>query len=398
MSRTRYGVRYWLDRTSPARLPAFPVQRGPISTDVAIVGGGAAGCAIAYVFAAAGIRTTLFESGRIAQHETAGSSGIVLHELEPDLQKLIGQHGLRAARHLYQSARRGSLEYLAALKRLRIECGLRMVDCVHVGLDADGVDRLRREYTARRAAGIEAASMSAAALSQSIGFGAFAVRTRGHAVLDPYRATVGFAKAAAARGAQIFEKSPVSRIRSLRRGVEMRTPHGLVAASSVVVATGFPTDDFKPLHRRFARCHSYLVLTPELPVRLRRQMTPEGFVVRDTAAPDHWLRWVGGRLLFAGGDQRRLPERLHERSLVQRTGQLMYELSVMKPAISGYRARVLLERRVLEDGRRSALLRPPSQLPVPPLCPRRRACRPGPDLHRRAHSAPQLLRPGGQGR
>ena len=38
------------------------------------------------------------------------------------------EHGVRDARHIYQTARRGSLEYLAALKRLRIECGLRAVD------------------------------------------------------------------------------------------------------------------------------------------------------------------------------------------------------------------------------------------------------------------------------
>jgi glycine/D-amino acid oxidase-like deaminating enzyme len=41
------------------------------------------------------------------------------------------------------------------------------------------------------------------------------------------------------------------------------------------------------------------------------------------------------RALFAGADQKRPPERLQAQTLVQRTGQLMYELSRIHPAISG---------------------------------------------------------------
>ena len=64
-------------------------------------------------------------------------------------------------------------------------------------------------------------------------------------------------------------------------------------------------------------------------------MTPPDLILRDTASPDHWLHWVGNRVLFSGADQASVPERARERALLQRTGQLMYELSVMRPAISG---------------------------------------------------------------
>jgi glycine/D-amino acid oxidase-like deaminating enzyme len=133
----------------------------------------------------------------------------------------------------------------------------------------------------------------------------------------------------------LFEQSPVVRIRPLRRTVEIRTEGGTITASKVVVATGYPTDDFKPLRRRFARYDGYAVLTPELPAAMRREMTPGDLIVRDAAAPDHWLRWIGNRVLFSGADQPSVPDRARDRAIVQRTGQLMYELSVMRPAISG---------------------------------------------------------------
>jgi glycine/D-amino acid oxidase-like deaminating enzyme len=335
LAKTRYGTPYWLDRFPASRRPSYPRHRGTLQTDVAIVGGGAIGCATAYVFAAAGVDVALFEAGQLAHRQAGRATGIVVHEPEPDFHKLAAQHGVRDARHIYQTARRGSLEYVAALRRLRIECGLRVRDAIQFSSTPEGRGRLEKEYKARQEAGLEISSVKDSVLFREVGISGFGIRTRGNASVDPYRATLGFARAAAARGAALFEQSPVIRIRPLRRNVEIRTEHGIVHASKVVVATGYPTDDFKPLRRRFSRCDGYSVLTPELPAVIRREMMSEGSILRDSASPDHWLHWIGNRVLFSGADQPSLPERARERALVQRTGQLMYELSVMRPVISG---------------------------------------------------------------
>ncbi len=335
MPKTHYGTVFWLDRFPASRRPSYPRHRGTLTTDVAIVGGGAMGCAAAYVFAAAGVNVALFEQGRIAQRQAARSTGVVIHEPEPDFHKLANQHGVRDARHIYQIARRGSLEYLAALRRLRIECGLQVRDALHFSSTPDGMERLQKEYRARREAGLDVAALKGAALLRHMGTSGFALVTHGNASVDPYKATLGLARAAVARGAKVFEQSSVLRVRPRRRTVEIKTEGGTIIASKVVMASGYPTDDFKPLRRRFTRCDSYVVVTSELPAGLRREMTPPGLILRDTASPDHWLHWVGNRVLFAGADQASVPDRAKERAIVQRTGQLMYELSVMRSAISG---------------------------------------------------------------
>jgi glycine/D-amino acid oxidase-like deaminating enzyme len=332
---TRYGTVYWLDRVSASRRPAYPRHRGNLQTDIAIVGGGALGCATAYAFAAAGIDVALFEQSRIAQREAASATGVVLLHPEPDFHKLAQQHGVRDARYIYQIARRGSLEYIAALRRLRIECGLQVRDALHFAGTPEGAERLEKEYKARRDAGLETVALKGSALFRQIGMNGFGLLTHGNASVDPYKATLGLARAAAARGAKLFEQSKVVRIRPLRRGVEIRTEGGIVTASNVVLASGYPTDDFKPLRRRFSRCDGYVVLTPELKAAVRREMTPPGLILRDTESPDHWLHWIGNRVLFSGADQANVPDRAKERAIVQRTGQLMYELSVLRPAISG---------------------------------------------------------------
>jgi glycine/D-amino acid oxidase-like deaminating enzyme len=293
------------------------------------------GCAIAYAFAASGVKVALFEAGRIAQQEAARGLGMAIHEPDNDFHKLAAQHGVRDSRHVYQVSRRGSLEYATALKRLGIECGLQIRSAIHFSSTPEGQHRLEKEYAARREAGLEVASLKGAALLKQTGVSGFGLLTHGNVSVDPYRAALGLARAAGARGAAIFERSAVTRVRPLRKTVEIKTGSGVITASKVVMATGFPTDGFRPLRRRFSQCQSYVVLTPELPAGIRREMTNPELILRDTHAPDHRLHWFGNRVLFSGADQPAVPERQKERAMIQRTGQLMYELSVLRPAISG---------------------------------------------------------------
>jgi glycine/D-amino acid oxidase-like deaminating enzyme len=73
-----------------------------------------------------------------------------------------------------------------------------------------------------------------------------------------------------------------------------------------------------------------------VPARIRHQLWRRTTVVRDSAEPPHIVRWLDDeRLLVVGADTESPPERLKEKVIVQRTGQLMYELSVLYPDISG---------------------------------------------------------------
>jgi glycine/D-amino acid oxidase-like deaminating enzyme len=104
----------------------------------------------------------------------------------------------------------------------------------------------------------------------------------------------------------------------------------------VIVTTGVATAEFKPLRRHFKRRETYLVLTEPLPVAMRKQLATEKVTMRDMASPRHRLRRTkDGRLLIAGADRDESPDRQRDAIRVQRTGQLMYELLMMYPVISG---------------------------------------------------------------
>jgi glycine/D-amino acid oxidase-like deaminating enzyme len=118
--------------------------------------------------------------------------------------------------------------------------------------------------------------------------------------------------------------------------VDVVTAHGKIRAARVVIATGVPT----PLHRSLARHFwyrtAYLALTDRVPAKVRHLIGTRASIVRDSTVPPHAVRWVHGeRLLISGADTLSGPPRARDRTIVQRTGQLMYELSTLYPDVSG---------------------------------------------------------------
>jgi glycine/D-amino acid oxidase-like deaminating enzyme len=250
---------------------------------------------------------------------------------------LKAQHGLRVARHLWQSFRRAGLDMAATIRRLRIRCELVPDAALRVGLRGDDERRLRRELAAMREAGVEGSWLTPARLRQETGLtGIGAIRSAGDAFVDPYRATLGLAAEAAKRRALVFERTPVTRVRAARRGVELLTESGVIRAETVVVASNHPMAAFKPLRRHFEPREAFCVLTPPVPSFVRREFGRSRATVIDQDDPPHVFRRTSDeRVMFLGADQSPVPARAREKAMVQRSGQLMYELSKLYPAIAG---------------------------------------------------------------
>lgn len=337
MAKTRYGVPFWLAQLPKERRPSYPRHRRHVEAEVVVVGGGMTGCATAYAFAVAGIKVALVEAGYIGQGATASSTGLLMQEPETDYRPLEERYGRHAARYIWQMSRRAMLDGVATLRRLRVHCQLDAKDAIYVTRDPDRVAALRRELRARRAAGLNATWVTGDRLHQETRLEALgAIRTRGNNQIDPYRACLGLAMAATRRGAELFERSPAARIRWDRKGVDVTTEGGTLRARRVVVATGTTGSLFEALARHQRTTHTYAVMTPPAGRKIRAELSRRDAMVWDTEEPYHYLRWNrDDRILFGGADQQPTPSRQREKVLIQRTGQLMYELSTLYPVTSG---------------------------------------------------------------
>ena len=333
--KTRYGTSPWIADVPATRRPVYDRFRGELTTEVAIIGGGLTGCALAFSLAQAGLRPVLFEADRIGHSGVGRSAGLLGPEPGPSFRDVQQAHGLRAARSVFETWRRASLDAAALLRRTGIRCQLSPAESVrHAG--AAGIRALQKDFEARDDAGVESAWLTPAQLRKSIGLeAAGGLRIRAGFVLDPYRACVGLITKAAGRKARVFERSRARSVRASSNHVEIGFEGGLVRASTVVIATGLATAEFKPLRRHFKSRHRYVTLTEPLDAARRRQLFPASATIHD-AQSGRSVRWTDDhRLIVSGGDQDEVPSARRDAAMVQRTGQLMYELLTMYPVISG---------------------------------------------------------------
>jgi len=334
---TRYGRSPWIDRFPKSRVPEYPRHRGPLDVDVVIVGGGLTGCLTAHAFAAAGVKLVLVEADRIGRGGTGHSAGWIADDPGVPFTDVANALGLRSARLAWHAWRRAALDFAALIRRLGVKCDLEAHPTITSALTPEQIVRFKREQKARREAGIDAPSINARSVALETGIaGTGGIRTRDGATIDPYRAAVGFAAAAVARGARLFERSPATKVTFGRRWAEVRTAGGRIRTRRVVIATGIPTDLYHALARHFWFKSTYMALTDRVPAKTRQHLGRRAAVVRDAADPPHIVRWMDDeQMLVMGADAERAAPRLRDKAIVQRTGQLMYELSTLYPDISG---------------------------------------------------------------
>jgi gamma-glutamylputrescine oxidase len=340
VTRTRYGVSPWIDEFPKTRRPDFPRVRDHATYPVAVVGGGLAGVFTAYAFAAAGVKVALLEAERIGQAGASRGPGILQGEPTSSYRELEARHGRKAARAMFEASRRAVLDLATTARRLGVK-PVETHDAIRVLASYSGDEKsLAKDAQLRREVGLEAPWLKPAAVAREARLDVHRAGMRLHdwGEANPYHLVVAFARAAVERGAAIFEQSPVRRVKSGRKFVEISTAGAEIQADTVVVCTGEPGDLFRSLKRHVRLDNRYVVMTERLPAAVRKQVFGKAQIIADTDTPPHQVRFrEDGRIVIAGADQPR-PSRGADKAdkvVLQRTGQLMYELSRLFPAISG---------------------------------------------------------------
>jgi len=336
-----YGSRYWEERTAEARRRSYPKFKGAVTVDAVVIGGGLTGCTAAYVLAKGGANVVLLEAERLANGSTAASLGAIVPQPDASFRAVEHASGVRVARNAWNEARKSAVDFAAALRKLPTKCDLQpasfIINARDPGADAD----LRREQAAARAAGVAAPWLAGTATSTEIGTESRgAIVYRDAFTYDPVRAALGLASAAETSGARIFEHSPVRRTKFTRKTADVVLASGSIRTRAIVVATGGPGALFGQLRRHVRALDGFAVVTEPLSAAMRRETGRRASVLteRHEAAP--WLRWLSDdRALFAGAASRPVPKARQDKTVIQRTAQLMYELSVRYPSISGLPAR-----------------------------------------------------------
>jgi glycine/D-amino acid oxidase-like deaminating enzyme len=332
----RRGQPLWLGNHANSQRSSYRRLAGRHATEVVIVGGGMTGALTALTFAEAGVSVSLLEAARIGRGSTAASSALLLQEPDQGMAELAERYGRAASRRIWRLSREAVRDFIALTRRHAIRCDLVKRDVVFYTTDADAEKRLRAECRLRTREGFDQDWLSAGDLRRLTAIaGRGAIRSRGNAQFDPYKACLGVMRAAANAGADVFERSPVTRVDRIGSGVRVRTPSGTVDAAQVIVATGYATARFRPLAGRFRMLHTYVLMTPPLDRRARRDLGFGDVMVWDSERPYHYARWApGNRLLLGGGDRPIRAGQRRDRQFADATRQLREEFERLLPALA----------------------------------------------------------------
>ena len=315
----------------------YPTLRGHRSCDVAIVGGGITGALIADTFASEGVSVSVLESGCVGCGSTVASSALLLQEPDSGLAHLARRYGHGAGRRIWQLSQDAVRHLVRRIRQQGIACDLVERDTVYYATTTAAARRLRAEHQLRLRAGFDGNWLTPPDLCRLTGVpGRGAIRTRGNAQFNPYRACHGLMHAASVAGADIFERSAVTRIDDRRDGVRVYTRGGRVDASRVVIATGYATTQFRPLAGRFRMYHTYVLATPPLSAVERRHVGMRDVMIWDTERPYHYARWTSDhRLLLGGADRPVRRGRQRGAQFATATRELRTDFETILPALTG---------------------------------------------------------------
>ncbi len=199
------------------------------STEVAIIGGGIAGCASAYYLAKKGLSVTLLEKGEIAGEQSGRNWGFVRQQLRDPLEiplmiecKRLWR-GLEAELEADIEWRQGGILHLA-----ETDLGMAKYEA--------WLEHARTyQLDSRKVSGAEAAELLPGMARDWVG----GLYTPSDGQADPVKTTSAFAKAAERLGAEIRTGCIVQGIESAGGAVTgLRTEAGEIKAGTVLIAAG----------------------------------------------------------------------------------------------------------------------------------------------------------------
>ena len=286
-----------------------PLGLGPLAghhrADVAIVGGGIAGCSAALHAAEAGARVVLVEANEIGWGASSRNAGHLPPATKHDPDEIIARYGAAAGQRLIDAAEQGPVVLGKLIQRHGIDCdysvpGIIMAAHTEKALRAH---EKRVAYWQARGRPVELLDRGQAAdmIGSDYYLGAAIDRRGGR--INPLAYVRGLARAAIKAGAVLHEGTRATGL--ARDGVrwKLTTPQGEIEADRVFLCTNAYTDNLWPeLRTTIVPVRAYQFASRPLRDNVAKSILPGGQPMTDSRRLLSGIRMHhgDGRLQFGG--------------------------------------------------------------------------------------------------
>ena len=268
--------------------PACPALDESIDVDIAIVGAGFVGLAAAWHLARAGQSVAVLEAGEPGEGASGLNAGFVVPNFaKADPDAVIARLGQDAGTRLLQAVGASADTVFAIVRENALSCEAEQVGWMHVAHAPDAVPMLRA-----RAARWQALGRPLRFLDQDEARALTGARQCHGALLDPSGGMLnplglarGLAGLAAAAGARIYGRTPVTGIRREKGVWRLAAAKHEVTARRVALCTNaFATGAAAALGRTIVPLQVYQIATEPLPDGIVAAVSPRRIPLADTRA------------------------------------------------------------------------------------------------------------------
>ncbi|MDH5619898.1 MAG: FAD-binding oxidoreductase [Gammaproteobacteria bacterium] len=307
----------------------FAPLRGDRTADVCVVGAGFTGISTALHLAERGYDVHVVEANKVGWGASGRNGGQMIGGIAGE--RHIARHYGRDIEELFGELRWAGHEIIRErVATYGIDCDLKY-GYVDVAIKKRHMQDIRHDYDRLKKADFphEVRILSHEETKAATGTNAYigALLNMGNGHLHPLNLCIGEANAAVARGATIYESSPVVEI---QRGSKARvvTKDGSVSADAVVLAGNAYHYLERKLRGILFPVNSFIVATEPLSAEIVAEINPHDLAICDpNFVLEYYRLSADKRLLFGGrlnyfGDDPRVIEARHRRKIARHYPQL----------------------------------------------------------------------------
>ncbi|HEV8535590.1 MAG TPA: FAD-dependent oxidoreductase [Candidatus Limnocylindria bacterium] len=265
----------WLDESRPE---IYPTLEEDTSADVAVVGAGIAGIATAYQLSRGGARVIVLDARFVAEAASGRNAGFLLAGVAENFVAAAHRYGEDRARRVWRFTKHNQRLVRELVAREDIDCELGWNGSLQIAGDDAEWSEVRESAARLAGEGIRVRLLPDARAAIYVEDGDF----------HPVRYVRGLARAAAAGGARLCGRTPVSAVTA----DDVRTDRARVRAGAVVVCVNAYSRHLLPLRVRPVRGQMLATAPVTRHIFERPACANRGY--------RYWRQRADGRLLVGG--------------------------------------------------------------------------------------------------
>ncbi len=322
------GYPFWLAKNG---LPFdYPKLEKSTRSDVVVLGGGISGSLMAYHLINAGVGCILVDARTIGLGSTCASTSLLQYEIDEPLCKLKDKVGLKNAVRSYRLCRDSITKLGRIAEKLKFP-DFEFKKSLYFAAYKKDISFLKEEFNARKEHGFEVAYLDEAAVKKQFNFDApGAILSAVGGQTNAYLLTHSLLQDSIAKGAGIFDRTPIIKIKHHKKEVTLVTESGLtIKTKKLVYATGYEALEF--IDKKIVDLHSTFASTSEQ-ANEKEKFWNDDALIWNTADPYLYLRSTRDRRILIGGrDEKSYGPAIRKRLLAHKTRQLVKDFNKLFP-------------------------------------------------------------------